>query len=31
VVGEEPGSKAEKAAKLGVQILNEKAFLNLIN
>ncbi len=30
VVGEDPGSKAEKAKKLGVQILNEKAFLDLI-
>ena len=31
VVGLEPGSKAEKAKKLGVKILDEKQFLNLIN
>ena len=30
VVGLEPGSKAEKAKKLGVKILDEKEFLNLI-
>jgi len=30
VVGAEPGSKAEKAKKLGVKILNEKEFLNII-
>ena len=30
VVGSEPGSKAEKAKKLGVKILAEKEFLNLI-
>ena len=30
VVGSEPGSKAEKANKLGVKILEEKEFLNLI-
>ena len=30
VVGSEPGSKAEKAKKLGVKILDEKEFLNLI-
>jgi DNA ligase (NAD+) len=30
VVGENPGSKAEKAGKLGVTILNEKQFLELI-
>jgi len=30
VVGLEPGSKAEKAKKLGVEILNEKQFLDLI-
>ncbi len=28
VVGENPGSKADKAAKLGVPVLDEKAFLN---
>lgn len=31
VVGENPGSKATKAADLGVEILDEKAFLALIN
>jgi len=30
VVGSEPGSKAEKAQKLGVKILGEKEFLELI-
>ena len=30
VVGENPGSKAEKAASLGVEILDEQAFLDLI-
>ncbi len=30
VVGSEPGSKAEKAKKLGVKILDEKEFLELI-
>ena len=30
VVGSEPGSKAEKAQKLGVKILEEKQFLDLI-
>ncbi len=30
VVGEEAGSKAEKAQKLGVKILNEDEFLNMI-
>lgn len=30
VVGKEPGSKAEKAKKLGVKILDEAAFLKLI-
>ena len=30
VVGSEPGSKAEKAKKLGVKILDEKQFLKLI-
>ena len=31
VVGSEPGSKEEKAKKLGVKILNEQEFLKLIN
>jgi DNA ligase (NAD+) len=30
VVGENPGSKYEKAKKLGVKIINEKEFLNLV-
>ncbi len=30
VVGENPGSKADKAEKLGVKILNEKEFINLL-
>jgi len=30
VVGSEPGSKAEKAKKLGVKILNEQEFIKLI-
>ena len=30
IVGNDPGSKAEKAKKLGVKILNESEFLNLI-
>lgn len=30
VVGENPGSKAEKAASLGVEILDEAAFLSLL-
>lgn len=29
VVGEDPGSKADKAEKLGIKILNEKDFLDL--
>ncbi len=31
VVGENPGSKYEKAKKLGVKIINEKEFLDLIS
>lgn len=31
VVGDSPGSKYEKALKLGVEILNEEEFINLIN
>jgi DNA ligase (NAD+) len=30
IVGENPGSKADKAQILGVEILNEKEFLDLI-
>ena len=30
VVGEDPGSKLEKAKKLGIEILDEDAFLNLL-
>jgi DNA ligase (NAD+) len=30
VVGESPGSKAEKAQKLGVKILSESEFINLL-
>jgi len=30
VVGSEPGSKADKAKKLGVKILDEKEFLKMI-
>jgi DNA ligase (NAD+) len=30
VAGEEPGSKLDKAEKLGIKILDEKAFLSLI-
>ncbi|MCD6086324.1 hypothetical protein J7J37_02085, partial [bacterium] len=29
VVGKEPGSKYEKAKKLGLKIINEEEFLNL--
>jgi len=31
VVGFEPGSKLDKAQKLGIEVLNEKEFQNLIN
>lgn len=31
VVGDSPGSKYEKALKLGVEILNEEGFINLID
>ncbi len=31
VVGENPGSKVDKATQLGVQILNEQEFLNILN
>ena len=31
LAGEEAGSKLEKAVNLGVKIINEKEFLNLIN
>ena len=30
VIGTEPGSKATKAAELGIETLNEKQFLKLI-
>ena len=30
IVGEEPGSKADKAGELGVTMLDEKEFLKLI-
>jgi NAD-dependent DNA ligase len=30
VVGSEPGTKADKAKKLGVKILSEQEFLDLI-
>jgi len=30
LVGADPGSKYDKAKKLGIKIINEKAFLNLI-
>jgi DNA ligase (NAD+) len=30
VVGEEPGSKADKARELGVTLLNEQAFLCML-
>jgi DNA ligase (NAD+) len=30
IVGEDPGSKADKARKLGVTMLDEKEFLKLI-
>jgi DNA ligase (NAD+) len=30
IVGEDPGSKADKARTLGVAMLDEKQFLNLI-
>lgn len=30
VVGDEPGTKADKAKKMGVQILSEKAFLSML-
>jgi DNA ligase (NAD+) len=31
VVGESPGSKLEKATKLGVQTLDEAAFMKLLD
>ena len=31
LAGKEPGSKLEKAQKLGVKVINEKQFLKLIN
>lgn len=31
VVGEDPGSKLEKAKKLGVEIWNEEKFKSIIN
>jgi NAD-dependent DNA ligase len=31
VVGEDAGSKAEKAKELGVKILSEQEFLDLVN
>jgi len=29
IVGEDPGSKADKARELGIEILDERAFLKL--
>jgi len=30
VVGDKPGSKLDKARKLGIKVIEEKEFLNLI-
>ncbi len=31
IIGKEPGSKLQKAQKLGVKIIEEKEFLKLLN
>jgi len=31
IIGDSPGSKADKAAELGVKIINEKQLMELLN